>query len=208
MIIAASVLLTSCFTAQAQNGESLPPEAEAMAPVPAYDNTVVYYNAYTNQIKQLEITRSETTTKGNGLSMLPIGGGGSKTNLVLQGGASPVVLPRDAAFIVRLGDEGANPNLWVMLYRLEQNLKKNPAKSTRFMTVSKMSGVGISVFSNYNTKSVSGESQQALRFKQVQPGVYRMQPAAPLTAGEYFFTVIDPDAQQSVSPMVYAFGVR
>lgn len=76
------------------------------------------------------------------------------------------------------------------------------------MTVSKMSCVGISVFSNYNAKSVSGESQQGLRFEQVRPGVYQLGPVVLLIPKEFFFTIIDPNAQQSISPMVYAFGVR
>ena len=120
MVIAASFLPASCFTANVQNGESLPPEVNGTIPELTYDNKVAYYDARANQTKELEITRSETATKGSGLSMLPDGGGGGKSNIVLQGGTSPAVLSRDAKLLVKLADEGSDPNGWVMLYRLEQ----------------------------------------------------------------------------------------
>lgn len=109
---------------------------------------------------------------------------------------------------MKLASPEVNPNSWVMLYELEQKIKRNPSKSRRYMTTTKTTGVSISVFNNTGTKTVSGESQQILRFKKIRPGVYLASPASPLPPGEYFFTIIDPNATQAVSPIVYAFGVE
>lgn len=212
MIIVAGLLLASIFSLNAQTGNDKPDSVEESAlaelPVPDYENTVVYLDTASNEISSLEITRSETVNKGSGLSLLPVGVGGGKTNVVLQGGASPVVLPAGAQFIVKLADPEVNPNSWVMLYELEQKIKRNPSKSRRYMTTTKTTGVSISVFNNTGTKTVSGESQQILRFQRIRPGVYLASPSSPLPPGQYFFTIIDPNAMQAVSPMVYAFGVE
>ena len=212
MIIAAGLLLASTFSLNAQSSQEAPTDADnpelTELPVPDYNNTVVYFDSSTNEISSLEITRSETVNKGSGLSVLPIGVGGGKTNVMLRGGASPVVLPTGAQFIVKLADPEGDPNSWVMLYELEQKIKRNPAKSRRYMTTSKTTGVSISVFNNTGTKSVSGESQQILHFQRIRPGVHLATPVSPLPPGEYFFTIIDPNAMQAVSPMVYAFGVQ
>lgn len=99
IIIVAGLLLVSTFSLNAQDSNDMPEGAGnpelAELPVPDYNNTFVYYDSSTNETSSLEITRSETVNKGSGLSMLPIGVGGGKTKLVLQGGASPVVLPTD-----------------------------------------------------------------------------------------------------------------
>lgn len=211
-ILMACLLFVGILSAQVQNDQAFTYDTETpsniVTPEPSYDNSAVYYDVQNNRTVNLESIRAETKYKGNGLSLLPIGVSGGKSKLVLKGGASPVVVPRNANFLIKLANDGVDPNSWVMLYRLQAKQKKNPYKSMRTMTVSKSSGFGVSFFGSYDSKSVSGESQLIPIFQQVRPGVYLLSLASPLLEGEYFFSIIDPNAEQSQSPMVYAFGVR
>lgn len=182
--------------------------AEKVIPEPQYDNSVVYYDAESNEMKDLEVVRSETERKISAVSFLPIGVSGGKNNLVLPGGASPVVLPQDAEFLIKLSAGNVDPNRWVMLYRLEQQIKANPAKSKRIMVVSKSLGMGAFLVGGHKEKSVSDESQMAQMFEKVHEGVFRLKPVNPLAPGEYFFTILDPNSPGTNTPIVYAFGIQ
>jgi hypothetical protein len=205
-----AMFLLLSFTAVAQvSSNGTQTEQETVIPIPDYENCAMYYDRGQNSLVSLEIARAETQNKGSGFSPgLITGIGGSKSNLVIMGGESPVVVPRTAEFVVKLANESADPNSWVMLFKLEQKIKGNPSKSYRYMTMSKTSSFAFTMVGSSKTKSTVGDFQLTPLFKKVKPGVYLLNPGGNLPRGEYIFSIIDPNAEQSTSPMVYAFSVR
>lgn len=152
-------------------------------PTPDYDNAPFQYDASKNAL--VELDRAQYV-----LGARPKGFAGAEAAVYINGATSSVKLPPEAAmFVVKL-KAGVDPYTLMDLNKATVN---EHSGKREFVVYKK------GMFTAEATNPVVD-----LSFKKVADGVYVVTPKAPLSSGEYFFTLLE----NTKSKVVYCFTIK
>lgn len=150
-------------------------------PFPDYNNTPFFYNG--KELVELDAVQFVLGGRPKGLT-------GAEAAIYLNGTTSSVkIKPDDAVFLVKF-EAGVDP-------RTLMDLNK--------ATVNEHSGKREYVVYKKGAFTAEGTNPTVdISYKKVGDGLYKVTPKAPLTAGEYFFSV----AASAKAKIVYCFTVN
>jgi hypothetical protein len=145
------------------------------------------------RLVKLEKQTSEMKTKAKAM-----GWGGASNFIFLSGENSPVTVPSNPVFYIKVDDD-VDPETVFYLTKVTK-FNKN-GREIEMMRVSAFAGYG---GKGKSTK----EGQIACNYEKVEGTVFKFFPLEPLESGEYAFVSVSQGTTGSSQSMVYAFGVK